>query len=359
MKKYRVAQTGAGVRGRAHLNAFLKLSDRFQIVGLCDIDASKLKEVAGEKNIPVENLYSDTEKMLAETRPDIFCFVTQPDIRLPMIKLGVKYKVKSMAFEKPMALSLKEAEIINELCRENGIKSVVSHQHKYLTSLKKLKQLVDSGSIGKIYKIEASCQAGLSILGTHYMDCILWANHYSHAKWAVGHVHGKNLLSGIHPSPNYFMGQVEFENGVRAFFEFGRLASSYMENKGCIDNRLTVYGTNGYVWGDTDGRWGSFNKNSEGKVVQEQGPGWHEQESKSLQIQYLDELADWLDGNIDNHSCNLETAYHGYEILSAVCISALDHIRVDFPLNPDTCRDIFERMRNELPECPEIKKEKT
>ena len=42
-----------------------------------------------------------------------------------------------------------------------------------------------------------------------------------------------------------------------------------------------------------------------------------------------------------------------YEILEAVCISAMDHIRVDLPLDPDKCEDIFQRMRTELPECPD------
>ena len=49
----------------------------------------------------------------------------------------------------------------------------------------------------------------------------------------------------------------------------------------------------------------------------------------------------------------IDIAYHGYEILEGLCISAMDHIRVDLPLDPSQCPDMFERMRRELPECPE------
>ena len=39
--------------------------------------------------------------MLAETETDIFCFVTQPALRLPMVELAVEHGVKALIFEKP------------------------------------------------------------------------------------------------------------------------------------------------------------------------------------------------------------------------------------------------------------------
>lgn len=354
MKKHRVAQVGTGWRGKIHANAFLQLSDRFEMVGLCDIDQNKLNAYANEKGLPANILYTDAEKMLDETKPDVFCFVTQPDLRLPMVELAGKYGVKGLAFEKPMATSLKEAWEITRICREHNIKAVVSHQHKYLESMKKVKAIVDSGDIGEVEYVNATCQAWLSQLGTHYMDYILWANNASHAKWVVGHIHGKELLSDHHPSPNYTMGHVEFENGVRSFFEFGKLSASHMpKDMFWLDDRLTVYGTRGYAWGEPNGRWEAFTKSTKGEVINGQGEPWSVQESILLQPLYLKDLADWMDDDSKVHPCNVDISYHGYEILEAVCISAMDHIRVDLPLDPDKCEDIFQRMRNELPECPE------
>ena len=133
MKKYGVAQVGVGGRGKVHADAFLQLSDCFELVGLCDLDAAKLNAYADSKDLASGVLYADTEQMLAETKPDVFCFVTQPNLRLPMAELAGKYGVQGLAFEKPMATSLKEAWAITELCRQHSIKAVVSHQHKYLT----------------------------------------------------------------------------------------------------------------------------------------------------------------------------------------------------------------------------------
>ena len=354
MKKYRVAQVGVGGRGKIHANAFLELSDRFELVGLCDLDQEKLNAYASAKGLPSEILYADAEKMLAETRPDVFCFVTPPDVRLSLAELAGKYSVKGLAFEKPMATSLGEAWAITKMSRENNIKAVVSHQHKYLTSLQRMKEIVDSGDIGEVIYVNATCQAWLAQLGTHYMDYILWANNGSRARWAVGHVHGKELLSDHHPSPNYTTGHVEFENGVRSYFEFGKLSASHMPGENFwVDDRLTVYGTHGYAWGDANGRWGAFTKSSRGEVIGGEGDIWNVQQSTRLQPLYLGEFADWLDDDSKVHPCNIDITYHGYEILEAVCISAMDHIRVDLPIDPEKCEDIFERMRSELPDCPE------
>lgn len=354
MKRYRVAQVGVGWRGKIHANAFLKLLDRFELVGLCDLDQNKLNAYANEKNLSKEILYTDAEKMLSETEPEVFCFVTQPNLRLPMVKLAYKYNVKGLTFEKPMATSLKEAWEITRLCREKNIKAIVSHQQKYLNSLQKVKEIADSGEIGEVEYINATCQGWLSQLGTHFMDYILWVNNGSKAKWAVGHVHGKELLNDSHPSPNYTMGHVEFENGVRSFFEFGKLSPSHLPKEMFwLDNKLYVYGKQGYVWGDTNNNWEAYTKSSKGEIISGTGDGWSIQEPTILQPLYLKDFSDWLDDDNKVHPCNIEISYHGYEILEATCISALDHIRVDLPLDPEKCVDIFQRMRNELPECPD------
>ena len=42
-----------------------------------------------------------------------------------MIELAVKYGIKAISLEKPMAESMKEAKAMKDLCVRNGIKAVV------------------------------------------------------------------------------------------------------------------------------------------------------------------------------------------------------------------------------------------
>ena len=120
MNRYRVAQVGLGNRGWVHATGFLANRDRFDLVALCDLDRERLRQ--GAEQFGVAAAYTDAEAMLAETRPDIFCFVTQPHLRLPMVELGARYGVKAIAFEKPMATSLQEAKAIVDLCHAHGIR---------------------------------------------------------------------------------------------------------------------------------------------------------------------------------------------------------------------------------------------
>jgi len=115
-KKHRVVQVGCGGRSNDHIRGRLANAGRFEIVALCDLDQEKMKETARARSI-APALYTDADRMLAETKPDLFCFSTHPDVRLAMVELAAKHKVKALAFEKPMARSLEEARQVTEICR--------------------------------------------------------------------------------------------------------------------------------------------------------------------------------------------------------------------------------------------------
>jgi predicted dehydrogenase len=354
MARYRVAQVGLGNRGCIHVEGFQRNADRFEVVALCELNPERLQQGKDRYGIPA--LYTDADRMLAETKPDVFCFVTQPAVRLAMVELAAKHGVKGLAFEKPMATSLREAWRMAELCRQHGIKAVVSHQQKYLTSMQKLKELVDAGEVGEVVKTHATSRAYLSQLGTHFMDYTLWVNGGARGRWAVGHAHGKTMLDDSHPSPDYFLGSVLFENGVRAYIECGYLSPQHLpKEKFWMDNRLTVHGTHGYAWADTDGRWGACTRSSRGEVIGDAGDDWLKQERERLQPLYLRDFADWLDDDRRPHPCRVELAYHGYEILEAMCLSSLNHTRVDLPLaDPGASDDLLARLRRELPAVPPL-----
>jgi predicted dehydrogenase len=353
MAKYRVAQVGVGNRGVVHVEGFLRQPERFSLVALSDIDSGKLRRVAAQYGIT--KFWVDAEAMLAVTKPDIFCFVTPPDVRLPLVDLASRYHIRAIAFEKPMATSLAEARAIRDLCVSRGMKAVVSHQQKYLTSMQRLKEIVDKGEIGQVQTIHATCQPWMAQLGTHYMDYTLWINGGARAKWVVGHIHGKRLLDDSHPSAEYILGEILFENGVRAYLECGYLAPSHMDKEHFwVDDRLTVYGSHGYAWADTDGRWGALTRSSGGQPIGEVGQPWSVQERQRLQVLYLQDLAAWLDDDAKVHPCNVEISYHGYEILEGLCLSALEHRRVDLPLPGTGGEDLVARMRRELPEAPPV-----
>ena len=352
MSKHTVAVMGLGVRGKIHIHGLLENPDYYEIVGLCDINQKALDLVSETYHLEHVPQFLDAEEMLKTLHPEVFVFVTYPDLRLNMIELAVKYGVKAVSLEKPMAESLQEAKQMVELCHQHGIKAVVCHQQKYLSQFQRMKKKIEEGVIGDIRKIHVETQAWFSQLGTHYVDYTLWINGGYRAKWVCGHVHGPVSLEDTHPAPDYLLGTMELENGVRAYIECGYLSEAHNPPEySSNDNRLTVYGTDGYMYAETDGFWGACTKETNGRLVTGKDPGWRNHQQVPIQTPYYTEFARWIEDDSKVHSCNIDTAYHGYEILEGMCLSALDNIRVDLPIRDLSYTPVLERMKQELPPC--------
>ncbi|MBC8534753.1 Gfo/Idh/MocA family protein [Yeguia hominis] len=364
MKRYTAVQIGLGNRGVTHIKGFLQMQDRIHLTGICDVLPERVETIGTAFDIPKTAWYTDAEALVKATRPEILSFCTLPSVRLEMIELAVRYGVKAICMEKPMATSLHEAKKMVELCEAHGIKAVVCHQHKYLKNFRKLREILESGELGEVQRINAECQAWLSQLGTHYMDYVIWANHGIGPVSVVGHVHGRQLLADTHPSPDYFLGEMVLGNGVRSTLQFGyftRPFHHHRENyeKGDYpiefweDDRLTVYGTTGYVWAECSGCWGACTAKTGGNVIGGRENGFKDElEQPEAQLTYTEDLIRWLDGEIASHPCNIRQAYEGYAALEAMEISALEHRRVDLPLEPLPKADINERLSAELPDVP-------
>ena len=328
--KHTVAILGGGARGRDHLDAFLQNADRFDVVALCDKDGDRLKLLSA--SCPGAKTYADAERMLAETKPDVFCFATLPTIRLPLIELGVKYGAKAIAYEKPMALTLAEARRIHDLCAQAGVKTIVSHQHKYGEHWRKVRDLAASGEIGQVHTVHATAKGALLQYGAHLVDYMMFLNGGHRADWVIGQVNGKKMFADSHPSPDYVLGHFAFANGVRGILECGNLAPDQPGNNSFWMNAgATVYGSDGYAQVIVGAGWRAVTRSSGGLIT---GPGCFS--VKHDQPLYIRDLAEWLDDPAKVHPCNGETSYHGIQIVLGMCLSSLERRQVALPIDTDT-----------------------
>ena len=338
--KYRVVLVGCGARGRDHAKAFLANSDRFELVAVCDTDTERLQSLSSI--CEGAEAYADAERMLSEKNPDVFCFATMPNARLPLVELGVRHRVRAIAYEKPMATSLDEARRIRDVCEEAGVKTIVSHQHKYGSHWRKVKEILDNGDIGDVHTIHATAKGWLLQYGTHLVDSMIFLNGGHRGTWVMGHVHGKDKLTDSHPSPDYAMAQIRFENGVRGIMECGALAPSQPgENSFWMDAGATVYGTEGYAQVIVGSGWRAATK-LPGALIEGCG-GFDVEKDQPL---YIRDLADWLDDSSKVHPCNGEITYHGFELVMATCLSSLERRKVTIPI--ESCEPIMERLKEVL-----------
>lgn len=339
-KKYSVVVVGLGKRGMHHAEAFANNS-RFELVGLCDIDRGRLDAAAKKFGGPKTT--TDAKVLMQGLKLDVFCFCTLPQLRLDMIRLGVESGAGLIAFEKPIALTTNEALEVMKLVREAKVKTVVSHQHRYGEHYKKVKEIIASGAIGRVHTVYGTATGWMMHMLTHLIEYIRWFNDNAEAEWVVGQAAGKEKFSDNHPSPDYVAGLIQFANGVRGIVESGDGAPDVPE----VDYwwrkcRIGAQGTEGFAEVLTGGGWRAITRNSGGMIS---GPGCMDYAHDMPP--YIQEIADWLDDSKKVHPCNGDSTYKGFEIMMAICRSAIQRGKVKLPLGPGEPE--LEALKNALP----------
>lgn len=125
-------------------------ANNLDIVGLCDISIENANEKAKKFNLDMNShLYTDYIQMLENERPDLVAIATESGehakIALDCINYGC-----NLIIEKPIALSLYEADKIIEAAEEKGVKVCTCHQNRFNKSIKKIKEAVDQGRFGRM-----------------------------------------------------------------------------------------------------------------------------------------------------------------------------------------------------------------
>jgi len=327
--KYRVVVVGLGKRGMHHAQAF-QANGRFEVVGVCDIDAARLDAAAAKFGAAKD---SDAARLASKLKPDVFCFCTLPGLRSEMIKAGIQSGARLIAFEKPVALNTKEGFAVRKLIKESGVKAVVSHQHRYGEHYRKVKEIVASGALGRVHTVYGTASGWMMHMLSHLIDYMRWYNDGTAAQWAMGQAAGTLRFSDLHPSPDYIGGFIQFANGVRGIVECGAGAPDVPE----VDYwwrkcRIGAQGTEGFAEVLTGGGWRAVTKTGATS-----GPGCMNYDLDMPP--YIQEMAEWLDDDRKVHSCNFESAYAGFEIMMALCRSVVKGGQVALPLT-EACDEL-------------------
>jgi predicted dehydrogenase len=204
---------------------------------------------------------------------------------------------------------------------------VVSHQHRYGKHYRKVKEIVATGALGRVHTVYGTASGWMMHMLSHLIDYMRWYNGDTKAEWVMGQAAGCGKFSDPHPSPDYIGGFIQFANGVRGVVECGAGAPDVPE----VDYwwrkcRIGAQGTEGFAEVLTGGGWRAVTK-----AGSSSGRG-----SMNYDLDmppYIEDMADWLDDDRKIHPCNFESAYAGFEIMMALCRSAVDGGQVALPLS--------------------------
>jgi predicted dehydrogenase len=330
MSQYTVLVVGMGKRGLHHATAF-HANSKFKVVGICDIDQKRLDDAAPKIGNPEKSL--DAAALSKKLKPDLFCFCTLPNLRLEFINMGIECGAKLIAFEKPVSMSSNEGLQIKQALDKSGVKAVVSHQHRYGEHYKKVKEIVESGALGRVHTVYGTATGWAAHMLSHLIDYTGWFNNYEQAEWAMAQAAGRGKLADLHTSPDYVAGVVHFKNGVRGIYDCGAGAPDVPEVDASKEQklwwrkaRMGAQGSEGFAEVITNGGWRAVTK-SQGF---QSGPG--SMDYVEDMPPYVQQMADWLDDDKQVHPCAFANAYKGFEIMAALYRSAAEGGQVALPL---------------------------
>jgi len=144
------ALIGCGKIATNHISA--AISNNFEITALCDIMPAGIENLIDKCRDPNSvkiKRYTDYREMVYENNIDIAAITTDSgshaEIALFCIDKGI-----NVIIEKPMAMSIEDADRIIKLSEQRGVKVSVCHPNRYNASVKKVRAALESGRFGKI-----------------------------------------------------------------------------------------------------------------------------------------------------------------------------------------------------------------
>ncbi|GGB96979.1 Gfo/Idh/MocA family protein [Dyadobacter sediminis] len=257
MQKTKITILGAGFISDIHLESYHRFVPEAEIVAVYTRDSEKARAFAEKHQIGL--WYDDLERAISESGCDIVDICLPNFLHAKATLLAAKAG-KHIIIEKPLAVTLEEADQMLTACREAGVKLMYAEELCFAPKYERVRQLVTEGAIGEIYMLKQSEKhsgphsdwfydinlSGGGVLMDMGCHALAWF------RWMLGN----NPAASVYATMKTVLHQgrtlgednsvviVEFENGVTA------VAEDSWAKHGGMDDKCEVHGLGGVVYAD-------------------------------------------------------------------------------------------------------------
>ena len=144
------ALIGCGRIATNHIKAVL--NNKLNLVAVCDVKEEAMEALLAKHELQNDTSikrYTDYKQMLEENDIELVSIATESgihaEIALHCIDCGV-----NVIIEKPMAMSIADAEEIVRRSEEKGVKVSACHQNRFNVAIQELRRAVEAGRFGRI-----------------------------------------------------------------------------------------------------------------------------------------------------------------------------------------------------------------
>ncbi|OCA82428.1 oxidoreductase [Bacillus sp. FJAT-27225] len=263
MSKLRFAILGCGRISYKHIEALINNIQEAELVAVSDVVEQKALDKKGQYEEKIENanvkVYTDYIEMLKNEQIDVVTIATESGYHarhaIDCIEHGAHVLI-----EKPMALSVEDADAIIAAAKEHGKKISVSHQNRFNPPIQKLRRAIEEGRFGRIMSGTAR------ILWTRDM------NYYKQAPWrGTAELDGGTLMNQcihnidllqwmlggseierIHAERETFLRDIEMEDFGAILIRFKNGSIGIVEGSAVVypknlEETLSIFGEKGTV----------------------------------------------------------------------------------------------------------------
>ena len=203
MKKVKIGVIGVKGVGKAHIDAIVS-SENADLFAVADINREVGKTAASSYGV---EWYRNYEEMLEQRDLDAVTICTPHFLHCQMALKAFAYN-KHVLVEKPMAISVGEADEMIRESRRKGLKLSVVFQERTRSINQEIKRIISSGEIGEIYR---ACMEACYFRTQAYYDRDAWRG-----KWATEGggvlinqaIHDLDILQWLLGRPVKIQGQI-------------------------------------------------------------------------------------------------------------------------------------------------------
>jgi UDP-N-acetyl-2-amino-2-deoxyglucuronate dehydrogenase len=191
----RIALVGCGRISQNHFDAIAKV-DGLALSAVCDVVEARAREAGERLNVPA---FTNYQQMLASAEADAVTICTPSGLHSAQGVLAARAG-KHVITEKPMAITLEQADALVDACDSSDVRLFVVKQNRLNPSIQLLKRAVEKGRFGRIYLANTTVRwhrpqeyyDAASWRGTWEFDGGAFMNQASHyvdlIQWLIGPV---------------------------------------------------------------------------------------------------------------------------------------------------------------------------
>ena len=255
--KVKVGIIGSQFEADIHAESFRIMPEEAEVVAVASPTPSNAAAFA--KKHRISRVFTDYLEMLKEKDIEMVTIAAPNNLHAQMT-VDIASAGKHVVCEKPLCMTLEEADLMIETCREKGVLLMYAEELFFTPKYVKAKEMADQGAFGKVYMVKQSEKH----FGPHapwfwdvdksgggvYMD--MGCHGIAFCYWFLGRPNIKTVY--CHMNTYVHRDKTRGEDDSICILEFENDAIGVIEDswarRGGMEDRIEVYGEGGVTYGD-------------------------------------------------------------------------------------------------------------